>query len=438
MDASELGRLDGRHGRDGDAKAYGNGNDHGSDGDGVGRNDVGRGGHGVGRNDAGVDGAGHGVGRDGVGVGVGVGGQGVGRDGVGVGVGGGHGVGRDDAGDGGRRDGRHERQEPAPAGEKPVRVGIVGAGVIAERHGNVLNALPGVQVTGVTDLLVERAEALAAALGSRTYPDARALVLGGDLDALWVCTPPFARGEPELLAAEHGIPLFVEKPVAHDLATAEAIAATVEASGIPTAVGYHWRHLDTVAEAQRLLAGRTPGLVAGRWFDKVPVTASWWARRASSGGQLVEQATHLVDLARYLVGEVERVSALGAAVGHTGPDGDIDEASAAILGFRCGAVGTLSATCLFDHKRATMLEVVTPGLGVELSELELVVHENGGNRVVTPAVDAKVEVDRDFVEVVRGRRPRARTTYADALATHRVACALADSAAEGAPVVLAS
>jgi predicted dehydrogenase len=330
------------------------------------------------------------------------------------------------------RPGPHERDEP------PVRVGIVGAGGIAERHGNVLNSLPGVCVAGVTDLVVERAEALAKALGARVYPDARALVLDGDLDALWVCTPPFARGEPELLAADHGIPLFVEKPVAHDLATAEAIAASVEASGIPTAIGYHWRHLDTVAEAQRLLAGRTPGLLAGRWFDKVPVTASWWARRASSGGQLVEQATHIVDLARYLVGEVDRVSAIGAAVGHTGPDGDIDEASAAILGFRCGAVGTLSATCLFDHKRATMLEVVTPGLGIELSELELVVHENGGSRAITPAADAKVEVDRDFVEVVRGRRPRSRTPYGDGLATHRVACAIADSAAEGAPVVLAS
>jgi predicted dehydrogenase len=325
--------------------------------------------------------------------------------------------------------------EGAPR-DDDVRVGIVGAGGVGERHARVLSSLPGVTVAGIADLDGERAGGLAAAVGAEAFPGAEPLVDSG-IDALYVCTPPFARGAAERLAVDRGLPLFVEKPLAADLATAEAVAAEVTAAGIPTATGYHWRHLDIVEEARRLLGDHQPGLVAGRWFDKVPPPA-WWARRDGSGGQVVEQATHLVDLARYLAGEVESVAALGATCGATGPDGDVDEASVAILRFCNGAVGTLSATCLFHRKHATSLDVVAPGLAIEVSEDELVVRDGAGEQRRAPGNDARVEVDREFIEVVRGRLAAARAPYEDALASHRVACAMAESAVSGAPVVLAT
>lgn len=317
----------------------------------------------------------------------------------------------------------------------PVRVGIVGAGGVGARHGRVLSSFPDVVVVGVADPATERGEALAAEVGAATFPDAAALVSGGALDALYVCTPPFARGEAEGLAVEHRVALFVEKPLAADLATAEAVAARVEEAALPTGTGYHWRCLDTVGRARELLDGRDPGLVVGRWFDKVPPPA-WWIRRQGSGGQLVEQATHLIDLARFLVGEVDAVFAVGTACGHCGPEADIDEVSAATLRFAGGAVGSLCATCLFDRAHAATLEVVAPGLALEVSESELVVHDATGTQRYRPAVDARVAVDRDFVDVVRGVAPASRVPYDEALRTHRVACALAASAAGGEPVTL--
>ena len=317
--------------------------------------------------------------------------------------------------------------------DRPTRVGIVGAGGVAERHARVLSSFPDATVVGVADLAPDRAAALAGEVGAEAFPEAELMLAGVEVDCVYVCTPPFARGLPERLAAERGLPLFVEKPLAADLATAEEVAAVVAASGVATGTGYHWRQLDTVAEAAKLLAGRTPGLVVGRWFDKVPPPA-WWARKDGSGGQVVEQATHLIDLARHLVGEVATVTALGASCGVTRPDGDVDEATAAVLGFVDGAVGTLTATCLFDRKDETTLEIVAPGLALTLSETELVVTDADGTRRREPATDPRVAVDREFVDVVRGVRPATTVPYEEALRTHRVACAVAASAETGARV----
>ena len=66
------------------------------------------------------------------------------------------------------------------------------------------------------------------------------------------------------------------------------------------------------------------------------------------------------------------------------------------------------------------------------------VHDADGERRVTPANDPRLEVDREFVDVVRGRLDEARAPYADALVTHRVACAMAESALSGEAVVLAT
>src|SRR5919204_6095238 len=128
------------------------------------------------------------------------------------------------------------------------------------------------------------------------------------LDALYVCVPPFARGAPELAAIDAGLPLFVEKPVAIDLPTAEAIAGRLERRPVVTCAGYHWRWLDTFERARDLLAANPARLALCSWLDKVPPPA-WWLRRGGSGGQTIEQTTHVLDLARALVGEVVEVHA---------------------------------------------------------------------------------------------------------------------------------
>ncbi|MEN3534714.1 Gfo/Idh/MocA family oxidoreductase [Microbispora sp. ZYX-F-249] len=226
--------------------------------------------------------------------------------------------------------------------DRAVRLGFVGAGYVAGRHAGSLARLPDVRIGAVADPRADRALRFAEATGARPYGSYGEMLDRESLDAVYICVPPGAHGEPERAVLARRLPFFVEKPVACDLRTAEEIAEAVRAAGVVTATGYHWRYLDTVERAAGLLADTPPLLVLGFWLDRTPGTG-WWARQDQSGGQLVEQGTHLFDLARLLAGEVEVAHATGAHRPGAEP-GEIHRAVTSTLRFASGATGAIAAT----------------------------------------------------------------------------------------------
>lgn len=316
-----------------------------------------------------------------------------------------------------------------------LRVGLVGAGGVGARHAATLAELDDVRLVAVTDVDPERAQALASEHDARFHPSFGDLLDAEALDAVWLCLPPFAHGEPERLVLAAGLPFFVEKPLAADLGTAEQLAALVEERGVPTATGYHWRGMPGVERAAEALADSPVRLAQGSWFDKVPPVA-WWSARAGSGGQLVEQATHLIDCMRALVGEPVAVVAYAARIEGRDPD-LVDPATAAVLSFDSGAVATLAATSLLHKKESAALVLVADGVAVEIGESETVLR--WADRFVRVPDDgvSKRRVDAEFCDAVRRGDPTAvRVSYPEALRTHRVGCALAESARSGRSVDL--
>jgi predicted dehydrogenase len=309
-----------------------------------------------------------------------------------------------------------------------LKVGLVGAGGVGERHAETLSGLDGVRLVAVADVDPARAQGLAERHDATPCPDVEALLGTAGLDAVWLCLPPFAHGPTERLVLDAGLPFFVEKPVAVDLATAEDIARRVADSGTVTATGYHWRCMPGVERAQELLADAPVRLATALWLDKLP-PVPWWSQRRLSGGQLQEQATHLVDCLRLLVGEPVRVSAAPARVPGRDPE-LVDPATAATLVFDTGAVATLAATSLLPRKHAAAVSLVADGLLVEVTETETRLHHDGRVERVADEGVSKVRVDAEFCAAVRSGDPSAvRAPYAQALRTHRVGLALAESAA---------
>ena len=320
-----------------------------------------------------------------------------------------------------------------------LRVACIGSGFIAGRHLSALARFPDVEIVAVADAVPERAQRMASLYGGRPYEDGMELLESEELDALWLCVPPFAHGPYEASAIDRRLPFFVEKPLGLDVATAVGLAERVRAQGLLTAVGYHWRYLEVVERAAERLRGAPPRLVTGHWLDKTPA-APWWCRRRLSGGQTLEQATHVFDVLRVLVGEVETVQAVEATTSREAfPDADIATASTTTIRFASGAIGTVSSTCLLDWRHSVGVRLMGQGLVVEISERALDDHEvrivtQDGEQSERSDQDPIAREDREFIDAVKGEVDSVRVPYAEALRTHALTVAVDRSARDGAPV----
>jgi len=252
-----------------------------------------------------------------------------------------------------------------------------------------------------------------------------------DLDAVYVCLPPFAHGDPEMAVIEHNMNLFVEKPLSTELSIAQDISEAVDGAGIIAVVGYNWRHQDTADKALEVLKGKRPVLGIGYWIGGTPGVA-WWRVKAQSGGQIVEQTTHVFDTARYLMGEVVSVYAAGSH-GHVNemPHYDVDDASTVSLTFENGAVASILSSCIADQGYGSGMQVIAQGLNIKLAD-NLTVEENGRTTIYTGKRNPYQFESELFLEAVEtGDRSKLRATYADGVKTLAVTLAANQSIETG-------
>jgi predicted dehydrogenase len=227
-----------------------------------------------------------------------------------------------------------------------IRLGLVGAGWIAPLHLEALERLGRTKLVGVVSRTRAGAAALTDRWGGRPFDDLGRMVEAVRPDVAYVCVPPWQAVAIGERLVELGIPFLTEKPLAADDAAGPIrLATAIDQAGLVVAVGYHLRGLDVIDLLRERLAERPPHLVVARWLAETP-PPDWWSRVDRGGGQVVEQATHLYDLARYVVGEAEVVGAASAAPSDPGrgsSGGDVTDATAAVLRFERGAVGSFSS-----------------------------------------------------------------------------------------------
>lgn len=228
-----------------------------------------------------------------------------------------------------------------------VRVGFLGAGLIATFHSKMLRGSgEDVAWAGVWDPDRERRDRFAAASGAT--PCAGEDEVLDSCDAVYVCT--WTSEHPRLVAAavERGLPVFCEKPLATDLVGAEALAASVAAAGVTNQVGLVLRRSPAFGLARALVhdpeAGR-PMSVVFRDDQFIPIQGSyastWRADRERAGaGTLLEHSIHDLDLLEHVVGSITGISARSSSF--HGLDG-IEDSVSVLLAFAGGATGSLTS-----------------------------------------------------------------------------------------------
>jgi myo-inositol 2-dehydrogenase/D-chiro-inositol 1-dehydrogenase len=226
-----------------------------------------------------------------------------------------------------------------------MHIAFIGTGGIARSHATGLAKRDDVEFVGAYDLLADRAQAFVAQYGGAAYGSISEMLDRSKPDAVWVCLPPSAHGEAEPALAQRRIPFLVEKPVSNSLDTARRVLDELERTGTLAAAGYMNRYRRSSNRAKEILSQDSAVLLYGAWIGGTPGVA-WWRAKAQSGGQIVEQTTHIFDLARYLLGEPTTVYAR-ATHGHVKdlPNYDVEDASTVAIQFACGAVGNLMSCC---------------------------------------------------------------------------------------------
>lgn len=266
---------------------------------------------------------------------------------------------------------------------KVMNVAMIGGGFMGKAHAMAYASMPmffwPAPAIPHRKVVVDVTDAMAQTARDRygfeeASSDWRAVVARPDIDVIDICTPNNVHAEIAIAAAEAGKHIICEKPLARTVEEARAMAAAVKKAGVIHMVAFNYRRTPAVALAKKYIEeGRIGKILNFRgtylqdWSADPDGPLSWrFQKKIAGSGTVGDIATHVVDLAHYLVGPIETVNAITATYNKTRPlqqsgvdklgaaekasgdvergDVDVDDEVISMLRFENGAIGSLEAT----------------------------------------------------------------------------------------------
>jgi myo-inositol 2-dehydrogenase/D-chiro-inositol 1-dehydrogenase len=225
-----------------------------------------------------------------------------------------------------------------------VGIGVIGLGRMGRHHAeNLATRVRSVELKRVVDANEETALKVSKDLGDVEWStDYKDLLSDPDIDAVVIASPTALHADQVEAAAAAGKHIFCEKPISLDLSRTQEVIRTVRATGVKMQVGFH-RRFDSGFRAayERIKTGELGDVYFLRLSvrDMEPPSFDFLRK---SGGIFADVTLHDFDMARWLVGEIEEVTAIGTAVSDPRfkEMGDVDVAIIT-LRFRSGALGVI-------------------------------------------------------------------------------------------------
>lgn len=240
------------------------------------------------------------------------------------------------------------KSEPSPG--QPIRLLLVGCGRISERHFEAIEANPELSLVAVSDEVAARARSTGEKYHVPAFSSYQAMLAETEADAAVVCTPSGLHPRHGIMAAERGLHVICEKPMATRLEEADQLVKACDEAGVHLFVVKQNRMNPGIQLLKRAMELGRFGRVymasvrvlwnrPQAYYDMAPWRGTW----EFDGGAFMNQASHYVDLIQWLMGPVESVSAKIATLARRI---ETEDTGAAILRFRNGALGVLETTML--------------------------------------------------------------------------------------------
>ena len=227
---------------------------------------------------------------------------------------------------------------------KSLSIAIVGCGSFGRQMADLLERLPGLNITAVCDPDAEKSQPLARDLGVPAYVSFQRCLEESRAAAVALFTPNHLHAPMAIAAAEAGKHIFCEKPMAMNVAECYAMIEAAEANGVKLMVGHKRRLRPQYAKMAEIVRGlrygrplavQVNGFYGRELWD-------WWTRRETGGGLLFHAGVHDLDFLRHACGEVGTVFARSPVKTDHGTD--FEDALALLIQFESGTVATLQVS----------------------------------------------------------------------------------------------
>ncbi len=294
---------------------------------------------------------------------------------------------------------------PAGIGDRPLRAGVVGLGMMGRHHARIYGQLPDVELTAVADPDPEALQRATRGRLTRGYADPRRMFAEEELDLVSVVVPTSLHARMAIAALERGINVLVEKPIAADRDEAEQMIETARRVERILTVG----HIERFNPAIRELRARLQAGELGRIFQIRASRLGPFPAHIRDVGVVVDLATHDLDVMRFLGGsDPVRLYGETARRIHTGHE----DLFCGLIKFRSGVIGVLDVNWLTPTKKREVS--VTGELGMFVADYitqDLFFYRNRGSALTWenrgPDDDAPVVVSVAEGEMERAYLPKA-------------------------------
>ena len=228
-----------------------------------------------------------------------------------------------------------------------IRTALIGYGKVAHLHARALQTSALGELVAVWGRNRAKADAFAGQYGIHAYTDLAGMIRGEGIQAVIICTPHPAHVESAVVAAQMGVHLLVEKPLAASLEDCDAMISAADRAGVRLGVISQRRWYEPARRVRDAIdAGKIGAPILGTitmlgWRSKEYYESDAWRGTWADegGGVLVNQAPHQLDLLLWYMGEAAEVSGMWANLNH--PYIEVEDTAVAAIRFKSGALGSV-------------------------------------------------------------------------------------------------